>query len=283
MITKPGVYDLPAEEYHADPVEGHSLSSTGARKILNTTPAVFRHEQLNPPKSKKAFDLGHAAHSLVLGVGQEIEVCDFPNWMTKASKEAKTAAYAAGKVPLLPPDFEVVTDMAKAIQEHPIAASLFQGEGNAEQAYIWTDPQTGVHCRGLLDWVRPPTEGKRAVLVDYKTTISATPAAIAKSVHDHGYHQQQEWYRAAYMAQHPYDDDEPVFLFVFQEKTAPYLVHVVELDAMAVRIGQRLNRDALDLYKWCADRDEWPGYGDQITLVSLPAWAENRHVLENSP
>lgn len=33
-ITEPGVYDLPAEVYHADPVEGGSLSSTGARKLL---------------------------------------------------------------------------------------------------------------------------------------------------------------------------------------------------------------------------------------------------------
>jgi len=34
LITEPGVYALPADVYHADPVAGGSLSSSGAKKLL---------------------------------------------------------------------------------------------------------------------------------------------------------------------------------------------------------------------------------------------------------
>ncbi len=35
-ITVAGVYDIPADVYHADPVEGGSLSSTGARTLASS-------------------------------------------------------------------------------------------------------------------------------------------------------------------------------------------------------------------------------------------------------
>jgi hypothetical protein len=48
-ITKPGIYPgVPDEVYHADPVEGGSLSSTGARKILDC-PAKFKWERDTRP------------------------------------------------------------------------------------------------------------------------------------------------------------------------------------------------------------------------------------------
>ncbi len=33
-ITAPGVYVIPADDYHADPVPGGSISASGARRIL---------------------------------------------------------------------------------------------------------------------------------------------------------------------------------------------------------------------------------------------------------
>ena len=73
MIVDPGVYTLPADEYHADPVKGGSLSSSGARKILEC-PARFRWERDHPPVPTDAFNFGHAAHKLVLGAGPDVEV-----------------------------------------------------------------------------------------------------------------------------------------------------------------------------------------------------------------
>jgi hypothetical protein len=63
-ITGPGVYDqVPEHVYHADPIPGGSLSSSGARKLLAPScPALFKHDQDNPQPHKKTFDIGTAAH-----------------------------------------------------------------------------------------------------------------------------------------------------------------------------------------------------------------------------
>jgi hypothetical protein len=62
------------------------------------------------------------------------------------------------------------------------------------------------------------------------------------------------------------------FVFIFQEKTAPYLVTVAELDAEAVLVGRKRNDEALATYAQCLTTDTWPSYTDAIELVSLPAW-----------
>ena len=41
VITEPGVYDVPFDEYLRDPVPGGSLSTSGARLLLDTCPAIF--------------------------------------------------------------------------------------------------------------------------------------------------------------------------------------------------------------------------------------------------
>jgi hypothetical protein len=67
--------------------------------------------------------------------------------------------------------------------------------------------------------------------------------------------------------------EDVAFVFIVQEKTAPYLVTVCELDAEAIRIGRELNRQAIDLYAMCQSDGVWPGYTDEVALVSLPTWA----------
>jgi len=150
-VTAPGVYDIPEHEYHADPIAGGSLSSSGARKLLTPgCPALYRHSVDHGNEHKAAFDFGHAAHKLVLGVGAEIVPVDADDWRTKAAKEAKEAAYAAGKVPLLVADVILVHNMADAIRNHPVASALFDPErGKAEQSLFWPDIASGV-------WLRSP-------------------------------------------------------------------------------------------------------------------------------
>lgn len=268
----PGVYDIPEETYHRDPVPCGSLSSTGARKLLTSCPAVFMHEQLNPPASSDDFDFGKAAHRLVLGVGPDIIVVDAKDWRTAAAKAKRKDAQEKGQVPILAADWRTVQDMAAALRQHPIASVVLSPErGDAEQTLIWPDGQTGVWRRARLDFLPASTPG-RMVVADYKTTRSAHPDAIQKSVAQYGYHQQHAWYvdgvRALGLA------TEVAMLFVFQEKTAPYLVTVVELASTAVRVGRDRNQRALEIYRDCVKSGQWPAYTDEIAYISLPAWAE---------
>ncbi|MEU2180268.1 PD-(D/E)XK nuclease-like domain-containing protein [Streptomyces thermolilacinus] len=274
----PGIYpDLSAEAYHAD---SGSLSSTGARRILSSCPAVFRHEQTHPQPRKQAFDVGTAAHRLVLGDGPELVCVDADDWRTKAAREERDSVYAAGGVPLLPAEYDQVHAMADALRRHRLAAALFApGTGRPEVSLFWRDAPTGVMRRARLDWLRHRRDG-RLIVPDYKTARDASPEGIARAVAEHGYHQQAAWYLDGVRALEL--DETPAWLLVVQEKTAPYVVTVVELDAVSLRIGAAKNRRALEIYARCVETGHWPGYADDNTplYLSLPTWAQIRDTEE---
>lgn len=273
-----GVYDLmPEDEYHADPVPGGSLSSTGARRLLPPgCPALFRYEQQHPV-FKGYFDYGSAAHKMVLGTGPKIEIVDAGDWRTDKAKDARDAARAAGFVPLLAHEHAQVEAMAAAIQDHPVAGALFDplSGGRAERSVFWYDREFGVWCRCRPDWLAGQRTGSgRLIVVDYKTAEHADLDSIPKSVARYGYHQQHAWYvdgvRAVGL------DDDPAFIFAFQEKRPPYLVTVVQLPFEDEQIGRERNRIALERYRDCRAAGDWPGYSDEIELVTLPPWGRSR-------
>jgi hypothetical protein len=282
VIDQPGVFDIPAEVYHADPVPGGSLSSSGARKLLPPgCPAKFDFERRYPPQPTDAMELGTAAHRMVLGVGADIVPVPAGDWRTKAAQQVRLEARAAGKVALLDRDHAQVLGMAKALREHPVAAALFDPArgGRPEQALFWTDGQAGIWRRALLDWLPAADDATgRMILADYKTCVSADPEAIQKAMYAYGYHQQAPWYMDGAVALGL--AEQVAFLFVFQERTPPYLINVVEPDAMALRIGRDRNRQAIDTYRRCTETGVWPGYSDQIELATLPGWVEQRYLQE---
>jgi len=266
--------DMSEETYHGDPVPGGSLSSSGARAILPpNAPARFKWERDHPQPTKKVFEFGSAAHRLVLSKGNDIVEVKAKDWRTKSAKMQASVARAFNRIPLLTKDMAIVEAMAKAIKDHPLAASLLDPDsGDAEQTGIWTDGDSEINCRVRFDWL-PFDTGKRMLIPDYKTCVSAEPKALAKSFYNYGYHQQADWYLSGARALKLCGDDA-VFLFICQEKTAPFLVTVAQLDAEAMRVAADRNRQARDLFAECTAADRWPDYTDQqLATISLPAWA----------
>ncbi len=275
VITEPGVYSLPVETYHADPVQGGSLSRSGAVKLLPPyCPALFAYEREHGQPSKDEFDFGNAAHRIVLGTGPDIRRVEADDWRTRKAQTERVEARASGQVPMLAADHDQVLAMAAKLAAHPIAGHLFNpASGVAEQTLVWNDREIGVWRRALLDWLPGPS-GRRLIVPDYKTSRSAEPEKWAKSAVDYGYHQQAAWYLDGVRALGL--DDDPAFVFVVQEKSPPYLVTLIELDVTALKIGRHLNRRALDLYAECTASGRWPGYSDDVVLQPLPYWYENR-------
>lgn len=257
---KAGISD---EDYHADPA---TLSSTGARRLLEC-PARFRWERDNPRPASDAFDLGKVTHGLVLGEGGEVHVVHAADWRTKLAQEQRAACRKKGITPVLKADYDAAVAMRDAVMAHPTAADVF-AEGHAELSGYWVDEATWVGLRFRPDWLTV-LDGQ-VTCVDLKTTVSADPREFARSVAKFGYHAQAAWYLDG-LAAHGVDDAR--FLFVCVEKSAPYPVSVVELDADAIAEGYRVNRAAIDLYNRCMTADEWPSYGDYIHEISLPQWA----------
>lgn len=251
--------DVPEADYHADRT---SLSVSGAKTLLKA-PALFRWQQ-DHPVHKDVFDVGSAAHALVLGVGAPVVEVDAPDWRSKAAREERDAIRARGETALLSPDAQRVRDMADALSSHTLAMRLLS-DGRPEVSAYALDEETGVMRRGRFDWLGT------SVLTDYKTCASANPrdwsgryGVVAKF----GYDMQASWYTD--LAR---DLDHPAgaFAFVAQEKEPPYLVSVIYVRDEDLHEARSRNARALATFRDCMNSGVWPGYIDanSAAVVSL--------------
>ena len=266
---KPGIYaDHDESAYHADP----ALSQSQA-KVLLQCPAKYRWQLDHPQAPKAVFDVGHAAHAKVLGVGAEIVV--YPAEIlgangavsTKAAKEFAAEAREAGKIPLTADVVAEVDAMAEAVLSHAGARSILESDGATEQSMWWE--QDGVPSRGRVDKVATTTDGLH-VLADLKTTVDANPVTFGKSVANYGYHLQAANYTEGW---HAITGEPTSMLFICVEKEAPHLVSLVVLDEYAVRVGSDRMADARRIWRECTDSGIWPAYPTDLTTVYLPKWA----------
>ncbi len=259
-MRTPGFHpDIPEAEYHAD---RDSLSVTGAKTLLRA-PALFKWQQDNPVH-KDVFDIGTAAHRLVLGVGAPIAVIDADSWRSKAAQEARDAARGRHETPLLAADHQRVQAMADRLSSHQLAMRLLS-DGQAEVSAYAPDEETGVMRRGRFDWLGS------SVLTDYKTAASVDPRDLAGrygAVKKWGYDQQTAWYLdLARDLGHP----ALAFAFIFQMKEPPYLVTVAYVDEADLYDARQRNRLALETFRDCTESGTWPGYlpDDEAAVLSL--------------
>jgi hypothetical protein len=266
---------LPAVDYHAM----RSLSASGAWLLTEECAAKFLwRSPWNPlyvPETKSEFDIGLAAHLAVLEPQRQadsIVLIEAGDYRTTKAREAREAARAAGKVPLLPYQFDIVRAIAGSIRAHPIASEAFLG-GEAEITLIWRDSDTGIPCKARPDYL--PAHGRW--IVDLKTAASANPRTWRDQAYRLGYHARAAWYldgTEAVLGQAPEE-----YWFVIVEKEPPYLVSVVSFADDALRWGRIANRKACERFAVSAIANDWPGYRelgqnhDRAFRIGLPPWA----------
>lgn len=273
-ISQPGVYDgIPSEVYQADPVSGGSLSRSGARRLLPPScPALYRQWALDGERAKREFDLGHATHLKILGAGPPVVVIQADNYLTKAAKQQRDEARAAGETPILAAEADQINAMANALWQHPYAKALFS-DGRPEQVLVWQ--HDSIWLRARLDWLpEPSSRTGRLIIPDYKSTVCAEPEFLRRAMHQHRYNDQAAWYLDGIRQLRLVSDVAPAFVFVFQEKTPPFLVTIAEPDAPSLRWGHTRNLKAIDVYRQCRETNRWPGYADDVIPLGLPRWAE---------
>lgn len=273
---KQGLYPNVAEQsYHADQ---RAISQSDMRMILKS-PAHFRWAKDHPAEPKQVFDYGSAAHALVLGVGQPIEVIEVEveatrdgrrqkivadNHAFRLVQEAEDRARAAGRIPLLPEEWRHVQEMADALTHHRLAMELLS-DGQAEVSAYALDEPTAVWVKGRFDFLGQS-------LVDFKTTVSADPAGWAKKCIDYGYDLQAATYLDLAAANGRPDLG---WVWICQEKTEPYVATVMVPEPELIDRGRRLKRRALEMFRDCSEAGVWPAYcpDDEFVMVAAPPWA----------
>ncbi|MGL4198167.1 MAG: PD-(D/E)XK nuclease-like domain-containing protein [Allorhizobium sp.] len=292
IISAMGAYEgIDAKDYHGNPhlLPGPSLSASGAKTIIERSPAHFWHEScLNPNREESDADhfaVGRAAHDLLLlGGDWETRYHVLPEgfaWnKTVAMAEQIAAASHAkkkGKTLIKAADMELVKRIADRISSSADARNALL-RGKAEVTLAWQDELTGVWLRARPDFM-PLTVIERApirAVPDLKimAPTHCSPRGFSKAVDNFGYH-----YAAAHYGEgmkRVYGVYPTHWFHVVIEREEPHTVSLYELPAEDIDRGRLLMRQAINVFDQCLKRNDWPGYADRPMEVGLPIYARMR-------
>lgn len=279
-----GVHKLTAADYHAGKdMPAPMLSASIIKVLLDQSPAHARlaHAQLNPDYAEEEavkFDIGTAVHDLFLEGVDQMEVIDAENWRTKAARDARDIAYAAGKIPLLKHQVGDVISMSAAISDqlerHADASEAF-ANGEPQQTLVWQ--KNGVWCKAMLDWLPRGS----SIFTDLKTTgVSANPEAwIRGPFFSTGCDIQAAFYLRG--IRKVLQLKRPVFQFCVVETTPPYALSVVAVGEAVLDLANQKIEHALATWARCLETNEWPAYTPRTAWAELPAhlitrWEERK-------
>ena len=237
---------------------------------MEDSPEKFKYFLDHPVEQTPAMAFGSACHKFIL------ENEDFPgeyvlapnvDKRTKAGKEEWEAFMASigDKTPISKEDNKVMVDMYAVLEHCHLAKKLILGKGETEVPFFWTDPETGEKCKVKVD--RLVKYNRRWYVVDYKTTACAETFRFNSDIWKMGYYMQAGMYCEGVKIAKKLRK-MPGFLFVAQEKKAPYSVNVIEVSEEVMNAG-------VSKYHDCKALDKWPGYCDDVPNDAyIPGWAE---------
>lgn len=163
--------------------------------------------------------------------------------------------------------------MRDALRAFPPMGEMLNSKGAGELTCVWTDKETGLRCKRLIDRVNE-WHGYTAVL-EVKTCQDARKEHFAKSISKFGYHIAAAWTLEALNCAAGEVDRR--FFWVCVEKSPPYLCQwhdAHDENDTLIDEGRKVFRRLLNEYASCKKSDKWPGYhwSDSPEPISLNKW-----------
>jgi exodeoxyribonuclease VIII len=234
---------------------------------MRASPLHYKQAVDMPREDSDTLALGRAVHTAVLEPDRF--PIDYTVWQgaRRAGKEWEAFCAANQAQTILKVDqYATCLAIRDAVRRDPIAAA-YLASGEAERNITWTDAETGLACKGRLDWHSPA----RKALVDLKTTRSVDARMFGATAFRFGYHCQLAYYLDGWRASVPGDPMEAVIIAV--ESEPPHDVGVFLLDDEVLYAGREEYHELLARVKGCMLTGRWPGRYDEPQLLQLPSWA----------
>lgn len=242
-----------------------------ALKHYAKSPAHYLAAQANPPAQTPEMQTGSALHALVLegeaAFARRYAIAPEGDKRRKEVKEAWAAFEAehAGKEALTPAQNETVRRMAASLLEHPKVTPLLRRCTAREVSLQWTDPCTGIPCKGRLDGL----DRDSGLVLDLKSARDASPATFARQAVNLQYHGQAAFYLNGLAAEGLSAD----FIFVVVESAPPFGVALYHVGPEVLARGRQLVNQYLEQHAACTAANQWPGYPADVQALILPGWA----------
>lgn len=277
----PGVYpDMSEAVYHADPCPEPSLSRSIAWTLAeDKTPrhGHTNHPRLNPAheaKSSTNFDIGKAAHAVMLRQPGHFVIIEAADYKKAEPKAQRDAAYAAGKTPLLAEQHARVVEMVGAgraqiarLRDGNDRDAFVEGKGRAELTLIWREDDVWLRCR--VDWLADD-----GTPYEYKTAENANPETAERQFFGLGYDFQAAFYRRGLRALGL--DRGKEYVVLMQEKAPPFALCPFGVPAWAMDEAEERVDRAIATWRHCLRNGAWPGYPVRRCYVQRPIYHEKR-------
>lgn len=240
---------------------------------LRESPEKFKWYQEHPEPPTPALLFGSAVHKQLLEPDSFFDEFVFPPDIDRRTKDGREAynrflASVYGRSVITPADYEKAREMANMALHAPFVDRLLDGE--REKPFYWTDDMTGEPCKIRLDCLTY-VNGK-PIIVDYKTTADASTEAFMRSAINYGYDFQAGMYCEGV---EKVTGQKPLFVFIAQEKTAPYAINILQADDLMVKRGYDIFRELIGIYHECKTTGEFWGYLGKYNVInnlSLPTY-----------
>lgn len=163
-------------------------------------------------------------------------------------------------------------------RQEPNIARFLEWDAQWQVCLVWNDPDTGLLCKALVDWVPQGLPEPHRVLIDIKTSMAVlnrTPSQAAwkfrSSVLEFGYHWQAASYLFGWEQAHLQGglppDPRDGWCFAVAGNKKPWPAACYELDQDDIDSALDEYKEALKLWKRCHENDDWPGLTDDSVMM----------------
>jgi hypothetical protein len=165
-------------------------------------------------------------------------------------KVAQFEATNSGKEVISGQQYADLLGVVSALEAHEGAATAFGAGGVAEVSFVWTDPDTGILCKGRADW----WDAARGIVSDLKKADSGKPFKyVGRNMF---YHQAAAFYIDGLRT---LGHDVKEFWLVAVESKAPYAVQAAPIDEESLNAGRARYKRALEAVRHGRTTGEWAG------------------------
>jgi len=276
-------------EYFAD----RYRVSRSMLEMFRKGPPLYEHRYLGDGEDEEtdALRLGRALHVLMFQPDRaaELVVADLepedPDEFKGKGAKARREAFKARKEEWrksLPAGAAVLTDK-QLDQAHGMRdalkaklGELLDRDAEFETPLEWTDDESGLPCKAMIDWHYLTKNRDCVRAFDLKSTSDPSPSVFMRSIVNLGYHRQAAMYGDALARLYSL----PVKFYVIAVRsTRPHIVaRPYEIDPALIDTGRRQIRNALNAFATCRNTNTWRAPWEcaeqpRPYLLTAPRWA----------
>lgn len=234
-------------------------------RYMKQSPLHYKHAVDNPREDTTRFGIGRAIHTAILQPERlTLDYVVFDGARRAGKAWDAFEAENAGKTILKRDEMAAVEAIAKRVSDDPMMREWINHDlALIERPITWTDPTTGIECKGRPDAVH-------SAIVDVKSTSTIDERKVRATAASLGYFAQLAFYRRGYRTLTKLQLPCAV-LAVEVEPPYDCGVFVVEEDSLRVA-DEEITRLLMRVAE-CRKSGMWPGRYQTAQTLALPNWA----------